>query len=299
MDLRQLEHFVTVAEEQHFTRAARRLNIVQSGLSSSIRALEEELGTTLLLRSTRRVDLTVAGRVLLAEAQRVLGAARKAREAVSAVQGLQRGRLAIGMTQTLSPFLDLPALLSRFRGSFPGVEIRLCQGASPSLCTKVREGRLDLAFVPVFGASPEGVRTRLFVCEALVVACSPDHRLAGRDDVRLAELADETFIDFQTEWGTRPLVDNAFAEARVDRHVAFDVNDMRTQLDLVAFGLGIALVPERTVADAGAAAPRTVSCARLAPPEICWEMAIVYAGHAEPVSPAAAAFMALLPPDET
>jgi DNA-binding transcriptional LysR family regulator len=294
MDLRQLEHFVAVAEEQHFTRAARRLNIVQSGLSSSIRTLEEELGSTLFVRSTRRVDLTASGRVLLGEAQRVLGAARKAREAVAATQGLQSGRLAIGMTQTLSPFLDLPALLSQFRRDFPGVEIRLCQGASSSLCGKVREGRLDLAFVPLFGASPEGVRTRMFVCEPLVVACSPDHPLAGREDVRLAELAGETFVDFQTEWGTRPLVDHAFAQARVDRHVAFDVNDMRTQLDLVACGLGIALVPARTVTDG--AAPGKLACARLAPPEICWEMAILYAGHTEPVSPAAAAFMALLPP---
>lgn len=300
MDLRQLEHFVAVAEEQHFTRAARRLNIVQSGLSTSIRSLEEELGAELFLRSTRRVDLTVAGRVLLPEAQRVLGAARKAKEAVSAVQGLQRGRLSIGMAQTLSPFLDLPALLSRFHADYPGVEIRLCQGASPTLCGKVRDGRLDLAFVPLHGLSPEGVSTRMFVCDALVLACAPGHRLAGRQEVPLAEIADQTFVDFQPEWGTRPLVDHAFAEARVERHVAFEVNDMRTLLDLVSFGLGIALLPESTVASGGSLtnAPGSVAQASLASPEICWEMAIVYAGRDEPVSAAAGAFLALLPPME-
>jgi DNA-binding transcriptional LysR family regulator len=298
MDLRQLEHFVTVAEEQHFTRAARRLNIVQSGLSTSIRALEEELGADLFLRSTRRVDLTAAGRVLLLEAQRVLTAARKAKESVFALQGLQRGRLTIGMAQTLSPFVDLPALLSRFHGDYPGVEIRLCQGASPNLCSKVRDGQLDLAFVPVFGGAPEGVNSELYVCEALVVACPPSHRLAGKNDVTLASLTDCTFVDFQPEWGTRQLVDHAFAEARVERHVAFEVNDMRTLLDLVSFGLGIALLPERIVAaqDSLSNAPGRVALARLVPPEICWEMAVIFAGRDEPVSAAASAFLALLPP---
>ncbi len=298
MDLRQLEHFVTVAEEQHFTRAARRLNIVQSGLSTSIRTLEEELGADLFLRSTRRVDLTAAGRVLFQEAQRVLTAARKAKEAVFAIQGLQRGRLTIGMAQTLSPFVDLPALLSRFHDDYPGVEIRLCQGASPTLCGKVRDGRLDLAFVPLFGAAPEGVSSELYVCEALVVACAPSHRLAGRDGLTLASLADCPFVDFQPEWGTRQLVDHAFSEARVERHVAFEVNDMRMLLDLVSFGLGIALLPERIVAaqESLSNAPGGVALARLAPPEICWEMAIIYAGRDEPVSATANAFLALLPP---
>ncbi|MDR3435341.1 LysR family transcriptional regulator [Telmatospirillum sp.] len=298
MELRQLEHFLAVAEEQHFTRAARRLNIVQSGLSTSVRTLEEELGVDLFLRSTRRVDLTVAGRVLLPEAQRVLAAVRKAKEAVLAVQGLQRGRLSIGMAQTLSPFVDLPALLSQFHDIYPGIEIRLCQGAAPTLCGKVRDGRLDVAFVPVYGVEPEGVNSRLYVCEPLVVACAPSHSLSGQQNLALADLGGATFVDFQPEWGNRQLVDHAFAEANVDRHVAFEVNDMRTLLDLVSFGLGIALVPERIVQAAGSLsnAPGSVAFARLAPPEICWEMVVVFAGRDEPVSAAAGAFLTLLPP---
>ncbi|MTJ83713.1 MAG: LysR family transcriptional regulator [Telmatospirillum sp.] len=295
MELRQLEHFVAVAEEQHFTRAARRLNIVQSGLSTSVRSLEEELGVELFLRSTRRVDLTAAGRVLLPEALRVLAAVRKARDTVQAVQGLTRGHLAIGMAQALTPFLDLPALLSRFRTAYPGIEIRLCQGAAPTLCDKIRQGRLDVAFVPVYGVEPEGVQTRLFVCEALVLACPPGHPLAGRDGLPLAALAGESFVDFQPDWGNRQLVDHAFADARVDRRVAFEVNDMRTLLDLVSFGLGVALVPER-IATVEAGAGGRIALARLAPPEICWEMAVVFAGRDEPVSAAAGAFLDMLPP---
>ena len=101
MELRQLEYFVAVAEECHFTRAANRLHVAQSGLSASIRLLERELGASLFLRSTRRVELTPAGRALLIEARRALSATDAAKDAVAAVQGLLRGSLAIGSLQCL------------------------------------------------------------------------------------------------------------------------------------------------------------------------------------------------------
>ncbi|MYS56302.1 LysR family transcriptional regulator, partial [Streptomyces sp. SID6013] len=96
MELRHLQHFVAVAEDQHFTRAAERLLVSQSGLSASIRALERELRAPLFVRTTRRVTLTEAGRALLGEAQRILAQVRSAHEAVAAVQGVLRGTLSLG-----------------------------------------------------------------------------------------------------------------------------------------------------------------------------------------------------------
>src|SRR5919206_91938 len=93
VELRQLEHFVAAAEERHFTRAARRLHIVQSGLSASIRALERELGAPLFVRSTRRVELTPAGRALLPEARRALAAAAAGARPRPAGQRPPAGRL--------------------------------------------------------------------------------------------------------------------------------------------------------------------------------------------------------------
>src|SRR5579859_6302016 len=95
MDLKHLEHFVAVAEERNFTRAAQRLHIVQSGLSASIRALEQELGTALFIRTTRRVDPTPTGLAFLIEARRVLAAAADARLVVDQMQGLQRDRKSV------------------------------------------------------------------------------------------------------------------------------------------------------------------------------------------------------------
>src|SRR5690606_21566050 len=101
MELRQLEHFVAVADERHFTRAAAKVHLAQSSLSSSIAALERELGTALLVRSSRKVELTEAGRALLPAARRSLEAARDGQDAVTAVRGVLRGRLRVGTIQAL------------------------------------------------------------------------------------------------------------------------------------------------------------------------------------------------------
>ena len=296
MDLRQLEHFVAVAEELHFTRAARRAHIVQSGLSASIRALEDELGTELFLRHTRRVEVTAAGRVLYDKAQAVLAAVRDAREAVAAVNGLKRGVLSLGTFQGLSAFVDLPSLLGSFHALHPAIEIKLCQSSAPILMEKLRDGRVDLAFMPLLEA-PKGVETELITCEGMVIACPPAHPLAGRKDVLLSELEHEPFVDFQADWGTRRLIDRAFAEARVTRQTEFEVGDLQVLLDLVAGGLGVALVPEPiALARAANSNGTAIRLAHLKEPGICWQLVVAYAGHlaAQPKTPAAQAFLGLI-----
>lgn len=269
MELRQLQHFVAVAEEMHFTRAARRVNIVQSALSTSIRALEDELAAKLFMRNTRQVQLTAAGRVFLDKARLALEAVREARDAVAAVQGLTRGRLAIGTVQSLPAFVDLPALLASFHELYPGIEVRLCQGNADHLVDKIRSGAIDLAIVPLIEA-PRGIATKMIACEYLVAISAKDHPLAGRSDVPLSAFRDEPFVDFEQAWGTRQLVDTGFRHAGVERRVAFEVNDLGTLIELVSRGLGVALVPE-AIAEAESG---TLGVVRLADPQMCWELAV-------------------------
>jgi DNA-binding transcriptional LysR family regulator len=242
VELRQLEYFVAVAEECHFTRAAHQLHIAQSGLSASIRALERELGSPLFLRSTRQVELTEAGRALLTEARRTLTTAAAAKDAVAAVQGLLRGRLAVGTLQCVCT-VDLPTTLARFKAAHPGVEIKLQHGESAELIEQVRGGRLDIAFTSWPSRCPDGVTATPLASLPLALACGPDHPFAERDSVALKELDGAPFVDYYPGWGTRDTVDLALAAAGVDRHVALEVNDVHSLLDLVACGLGVALVP--------------------------------------------------------
>jgi DNA-binding transcriptional LysR family regulator len=243
VELRQLEYFVAVAEECHFTRAAKRLRVAQSGLSASIRSLEVELGAPLFVRSTRQVELTQAGRALLVEARRALGSIDAARDAVAAVQGLLRGTLSVGSLQCLH-VINLPTVLSRFHELHPGVEIRLRQAGSGELVDEVRAGRVDVAFVAPQPKTADDVRLSTLASEPLVLACAPDHPYAARDSVALAELVGQSFVDFNPDWGTRDEVDRVLASAGVDRRVAVEVNDVHSLLDFVACGLGVALVPQ-------------------------------------------------------
>jgi DNA-binding transcriptional LysR family regulator len=269
VELRQLEHFVAVAEECHFTRAAERVHIVQSGLSASIRALERELGTELFRRSTRRVELTDAGRALLPEARRALAAVEDAREAVAAVEGLLRGRLSVGIMQSLGAFA-MPELLGRFRAEHPGIDIHLRQAGSATLAAGVREGSLELAFASLPDHALGGLDKRVLFSDPMALACHAGHALAERDSVSVSSLRDEPFVEFEPDWGVRIAVDRTFAAAGIERRIACEVNDVPTLGGLVAHGLGVAILPPAIVG--GADGLRFVALRGTAPR---WEVAVI------------------------
>lgn len=296
MELRHLEYFVTVAEERHFTRAAERLMVSQSGLSASVRALERELGTKLFVRTTRSVELTGPGRALLGEATRTLASVRAAKEAVAAAQGLLRGTLSVGTEQCIAG-VHVPRLLARFRAEHPKVEIRLRQAGSRLLAEDVGAGRLDLAFVALCGPPPQGVRLTPLTEEPLVLLCHPGHALAPGTTARWADLKGEALVDFQPDWGVRQLTDRAFAAAGVERQVALEVNDVHSLIELVEQGLGVAVVPRHFARKPEAAE----LCAKPLTdgPRPVWEVSLARPSG-EATSPAARKLCALLerPPDD-
>ncbi|WP_329140378.1 LysR family transcriptional regulator [Streptomyces sp. NBC_01476] len=294
MELRHLEHFVAVAQDRHFTRAAQRLMVSQSGLSASVRALERELGAQLFVRSTRSVELTAPGRALLVEATRALASVRAAQEAVAAVQGLLTGTLSVGTEQCVTG-VNVPALLARFRAEHPQVQVRLRQANSAALTAEVGAGRLDLAFVALHGPAPEGVRLLPLTCEPMVLLCHAGHRLAGAAEVRWPELDGETFVDFHPDWGSRSLTDTAFAATGTHRQVALEVNDVHSLIDLVGHGLGIAVVPRPVALKDQAAALACVPLTGGAAPDPLWKVSAAVA-ETDRVGPAARELLTYLEP---
>lgn len=293
MELRHLHHFIAVAEERHFTRAARRLNIAQSALSTSVKALEDELKSRLFVRSTRSVQLTPSGVVFLEKAREALQVIQAAKRAVGEVENLVTGSIAIGTAHSLPGFIELPGLIARFHDAHPGIEVHLRQGDTASLTEQLRLGRLDLAFLPLLDP-PEDILTRFIACEDLVAATPAGHPLARRDRVSLADLCDWPFVDFSAGWGTRPLVDRAFARAGLVRRTVSEVTDLETLASLIARGLGIALLPEPI---AEARAP-DIASVPLAPLDVCWELVVAFTGDDEtgqlPINSAARAFLDLV-----
>ena len=250
MELRHLEYFVAVAEERNFTRAAARLHIVQSAVSAAVKSLEQELGAPLLDRTSKRVALTDAGAALLPKARATLDAARDARDTVDEVRGGLRGTLRIG-TMTSVSLVDIPALMGRYHARFPGIDLRLAVAPSGSgtLADAVGEGTYDMAFVSLPGPPPAGVALRELASDSLTLVVAANHPLAGRGQVPIAELDEETFIDFPLGYGNRVVGDRAFAAAGLTRRVAVEITNIADGADYVRHGLGIALLPHFIIPD--------------------------------------------------
>src|SRR3954454_20432874 len=192
MDLRQLRYFVAVAEELHFSRAAARLRLAQSALSSQIRQLEREVGGPLLVRSTRRVELTPAGEALLADAQALLAAADGALERARALARGEAGSLTIGSLGP-APGGILAPLLARFGGRHPDVRVEVRAFDFTDTVDGLRDRHADCAFLYLPVDDPDLEVTPLLTEERGVVL-PQSNRLSRRKRLRPADLVDETFV---------------------------------------------------------------------------------------------------------
>jgi DNA-binding transcriptional LysR family regulator len=193
-ELRLIRYFVAVAEERNFTRAAERLHMAQPPLSAAIRQLEQQLDVRLLDRTSRSVDLTPAGELLLERGRELLALADEVIGAVQAVEKSPTGLLRVGLSPA-ARFGTAPAALARWSAAAPGVMVHTGEGTTGALLRDVRTGRLDLALV--FCPDPAttaGLQTTVLRDEPAVVHVRADHPLAGRASIALGELAPEVLV---------------------------------------------------------------------------------------------------------
>ena len=243
-DLHHLRQFIAVAEEQHFGRAAQRLNMAQPPLSQAIKRLEERMGVMLFERTSRKVALTPAGEVLLGEARRLLAnAARATRLAHQAAQGLE-GRITIGFVSA-ALYQLLPEALRAFRRRFPEAEIALHEMTTNEQVEALQRGAIDVGFGHPPLAAPNDLKVRLLVRDPLLAALPRDHILAPNCNLDFGDLAPQPFVLFPARQG--PSLHAAIARAchrfGSDLKLVAEVSRIHTQLSLVAGGLGVTLVP--------------------------------------------------------
>ncbi|MEV6507696.1 LysR family transcriptional regulator [Streptomyces sp. NPDC051642] len=241
MDLRQMEVVIAVAEEGGFSAAARRLHVVQSAVSSTVRALERELGAPLFHRTTHRVSLTPAGHAFLPAARATLQAAEQARAAVDLTQGELRGEITVGVMQGL--YAGLAPALADFHREHPGVTVRLRQAPVDDIPQALREGTADLAVAALDTPQSRGLTTRLLLREEMVLVTAPAEPPRPPRPVTLAEAGRLPLVDFPLTWAIRHEVDKAFRTAAVEHTTTFEVNDILAAGDLVRYGLGVCIMP--------------------------------------------------------
>jgi DNA-binding transcriptional LysR family regulator len=262
---------------------------VQSTVSAAIRALETDLKTTLFDRSTRQVSLSTAGEALLPEAKAALEALDRARAVVEETSTGLRGSVRIGTLARLG-LVDLAEALGTFYQRYPLVDVQVTTSptGSAGLADDVRHGRLDVALVGLSRAELGGLEARKLASVPFVVMVPSNHRLAGRSEVRLTELAGERFVDMLRGFGNRTAVDRAFDNAGKPRRVQVEVPDLATVPDYVRAGLGVAVVPaldEQKLAG--------VTRLRLTGPELTWTMSSITLSGKRP-SRAVAALLDLI-----
>lgn len=243
-ELRHLRYFVAVAEELHFGRAARALNISQPPLSRQIQDLERNVGTQLLNRSAKCVTLTEAGKVFLAESKRILAQVYRSVDTVRRATAGETGRLEIGF----APFLDsylLPALRHVLNQRYREAEITFHRLSSEEQVRLLRNGALDAALVllPIDNADQIAIE-QLFRLPAVAVLADT-HPLAGRSQVTLRDIARETLIDLRDDFVPAPYdhVDRISRMCGVLLHVERYVPTLERLFDEVRETGGAALLP--------------------------------------------------------
>jgi DNA-binding transcriptional LysR family regulator len=249
MDLRQLRYYVAVAEERHFGRAAERLHMAQPPLSQAIRQLEAELGVQLLERTTRRVDVTEAGRAYLDRARAILAEVDAAADAARRVAAGAVGHLAIGCVGSATYSL-LPRLSRHLSGQLPGVDYSFRGDMlAPAQVEALRTGAIDVALLRAPVVDPS-LTVHTLRHDRLVVALPEAHPLAARASVRAADLAGVDLIVHAAERRSTmyDVVVRLLRETGVEPRIRHEVGETSTLITLVAGGLGAAVVPEPVTA---------------------------------------------------
>ena len=241
MEFDQLRLFVDLVREQNFTKVAERNCITQPAVSLSIQKLEEELGTRLLERTTRKVLVTEEGRILFDYARDILGKAQEVRALLQERQDKVVGSIRLATVHSVGLY-ELPASLKEFIRRYPEVHIHIEYQLSEQVYRSVVDGDADLGLV----AYPEPRNTVTvvpFFDDEMVVICGPEHPLAGRDTVRLEELHGQAFVAFEAEIPTRKAIDALFHQNAVQVQIRMQCDNIEILKKMVEVGLGISLVP--------------------------------------------------------
>lgn len=286
MQLRHLAYFIAVADEGSFTRAADQLGVSQPTLSKQIRALENSLGTRLLVRDRAGIELTSAGEALLPHAQRILIEAENATRSVNEVASLKRGRVRMGATPSMVEGLLAP-VLTRFRAEHPAIDLEVHEAGSRDLTAELSTGRIDVALliVPLPSHFPD-LETSVVYTERLVLASPATTEMP--DEMDVADLAELPLVMFREGYDLRDVTLGACHSAGFEPQLAVEGGEMGSVLRFVESGLGHAVVPD-IVMGARTGLRRT----RLVNPPLSRSIAVAH-GPIETLPLAARAFRELL-----
>jgi LysR family transcriptional regulator, transcription activator of glutamate synthase operon len=241
MDTEALRWFQQVADGVTVTEVSDLEPVTQSGVSRALARLEDEIGTPLLRRSGRRLRMTQAGAVFKRHVDAVLHHLDDGIAAVSQLLDPDTGTVALAFQQSLGTWL-VPDMIRGFLVARPAVRFHLTQVRDELHAPALDDGRADLEIGTRSHRHP-ALHTRSLALEPLRLALPRDHRLAGQERVRLAEVAEEPFVSLRPDSALRKLSDEVCEQAGFRPITVFEGDDLSTVRGFVAAGLGVAIIP--------------------------------------------------------
>lgn len=268
--LRQIECFRAVVQLGNFSRAAERLGASQAGVSHMIRDLESALGARLFDRTTRRVDLTEAGRQFAQSALPGLEGIDRAVERMRDLEALRLGQVRIAAPPLIAATV-LPELLQQVRLAHPDLRVQMEDTGTDQIVAGVREGRCDMG-VGSFAQELEGVDHQTVLRDRLMVFVPPDHRFRHEAEVPWSALQPERIVTLTRESNIRLLTAIGFQSAGLPLRPELEVHQIFTALALVESGAGVAILPTYALA---ALRGRRIIARALTAPNITREVRII------------------------
>ena len=242
--LRQLRVFESVARHLSFSRAAEQLHLTQPAVSMQVKQLEDMVGLPLTEQIGKKIYLTNAGEEVARHARLIALQLREAEESLAAMKGVRGGQLRIGVVSTAKYFA--PRLLTDFRASHPGVELRLGVHNRETLVRQLADNEIDLA---IMGRPPQEFETVAvaFAPHPLVIIAAADHPLAGRKRLEPADLVNDTFLIREQGSGTRTAMEGFFADVGFVPSAVFEMSSNETIKQATMAGMGVSFISEHTL----------------------------------------------------
>lgn len=271
VDFRPLLYFVTVARLGSFTRAGEQLHVTQPTISKMIRNLEEELGVTLLHRSTKSVRLTDAGEAVLAQARQIVDGLESLPSHLADVIHLRKGTLRVGVPP-MAGALYFPEIMARFHERFPQVDIQLSEVGALRQEVEVDEGSLDLG-ITILPTDETRFHTYPLVKEPLRVVMAAQHRWAGRQQISLSEMREEPLIFYREDFALHGIIRRECQHLGFQPQVVCQSGQWDFIREMAAAGLGVALMPATVCRELD---PRRLTAVDLINPTIYWDLAVIW-----------------------
>ncbi|HEY8355120.1 MAG TPA: LysR family transcriptional regulator [Methylophilaceae bacterium] len=244
LTLRQVRIFLCAVKHMNFSKAAEELHITAPAVSLQIKELEEDIGVSLFLREGRRVELTSAGEYFLLYARRLVSILKEADDTMERLRGQDARVLKIGLVSTAKYFV--PRILAQFKQEYPKVQIRLDVRNRQQLVELLRDGEIDVA---IMGRPPREIDTRVeaFADHPHAFIASPQHPLAGKNNITPRSLSQYELITRENGSGTRYIMETFLAEHEISPIVTMEMSSNESIKQAVMSNLGISFVSLHTI----------------------------------------------------